>query len=48
VQLAWIKFRDLACAFKSAGLEGGSDYAMQLNACLEQLASCAEGDPSCL
>lgn len=58
VQLAWIKFRDLACSFESASLEGGSAYPMQLNACLaqktaarikelEQLASCEEGDLSC-
>ncbi|MDP3814670.1 lysozyme inhibitor LprI family protein [Pseudomonas sp.] len=57
VQLAWIKFRDLACAFESSSLEGGSAYSMQLNACLaqktaarikglEQLASCEEGDLS--
>lgn len=57
-QLAWIKFRDLACAFELSNLEGGSAYPMQLNACLaqktaarikelEQLATCEEGDLSC-
>lgn len=57
-QLAWIKFRDLACAFELSNLEGGSAYPMQLNACLaqktatrikelEQLAACEEGDLSC-
>ena len=58
VQLAWIKFRDLACAFESASVEGGSAYPMVLNGCLaqktaarvkelEQLAICEEGDLSC-
>lgn len=58
VQLAWIKFRDLACAFESASVEGGSAYPMVLNGCLtqktaarveelEQLAVCEEGDLSC-
>ena len=36
VQLAWIKFRDLACAFESASVEGGSAYPMVLNGCLTQ------------
>jgi uncharacterized protein YecT (DUF1311 family) len=58
VQLAWIKFRDLACAFESASVEGGSAYSMVLNGCLaqktaarakelEQLSVCTEGDLSC-
>lgn len=58
VQLAWIKFRDLACAFESSSVEGGSVHGMVLNACLAQktaarvkeielLANCEEGDLSC-
>ena len=27
-QLAWVKFRDLSCAFESSGAEGGSAYPM--------------------
>ncbi|WP_445938718.1 lysozyme inhibitor LprI family protein [Pseudomonas sp.] len=58
VQLAWIMFRDLACAFESASVEGGSAYPMVMNGCLsaktssradelEQLSACEEGDLSC-
>jgi uncharacterized protein YecT (DUF1311 family) len=58
VQLAWIKFRDLACAFESAAVAGGSAYPMVLKGCLtqktavrvkelEQLTVCEEGDLSC-
>jgi uncharacterized protein YecT (DUF1311 family) len=58
VQLAWIKYRDLACAFESGGVEGGSAYPMVMNGCLsaktsaradelQQLSTCEEGDLSC-
>ena len=58
VQLAWIKYRDLACAFESGAVEGGSAYPMVMNGCLsaktssradelEQLSACEEGDLSC-
>ena len=54
VQLAWIKFRDLACDFESSGVKGGSVYPFVLQSCLtwmtrerlEQLkilAECKEG-----
>lgn len=57
-QLAWIKFRDLACEFESSGIEGGSAKSMVRNGCLagktrirlaeiKALASCEEGDLSC-
>jgi len=58
VQLAWIKYRDLACAFESGAVEGGSAYPMVMNGCLsaktsaradelEKLSACEEGDLSC-
>lgn len=58
VQLAWIKFKDLACKFEASGVEGGSAYSMVLSNCLvektrqrnkelEVLANCQEGDMSC-
>ena len=34
VQLAWIKFKDLACKFEASGVEGGSAYSMILSGCL--------------
>ena len=36
VQLAWIKFKDLACQFEASSLEGGSAYAMVLTGCLTE------------
>ena len=58
MQLAWIKFKDLACQFETSGTEGGSVHAMVLAECLiektrhrnkelEALANCQEGDLSC-
>ena len=58
VQLARIKFKDLACQFEASGVEGGSAQAMVLANCLadktrqrskeiEALGSCQEGDLSC-
>ena len=58
VQLAWIKFKDLACKFEAAGIYGGSAYPMVLANCLikktrqrnkelEVLDNCQEGDLSC-
>jgi len=58
VQLAWIKFRDLACDFESSGVKGGSVYPFILQTCLTTmtrarllqlkfLADCEEGDLSC-
>ena len=57
-QLAWVKFRDLSCAFESSGAEGGSAYPMVRSGCLaaktesrlkeiEALQDCQEGDMSC-
>ena len=57
-QLAWVKFRDLSCAFESSGVEGGSAYPMVRSACLaaktesrladiKKLQECKEGDMSC-
>ena len=58
VQLAWIKFKDLACQFEASGIEGGSAHSMVLASCLsektlqrnkelEALGNCQEGDLSC-
>lgn len=58
VQLAWIKFKDLACQFEASGVEGGSAHSMVLSGCLtektrqrnkelEALGNCQEGDLSC-
>ena len=58
VQLAWIKFKNLACEFEASGVEGGSAHSMTLAACLteksrqrnqelETLVNCQEGDLSC-
>ena len=58
VQLAWIKFKDMACKFEASGVEGGSAYSMVLSACLSAkttqrnkdldfLLNCPEGDLSC-
>jgi uncharacterized protein YecT (DUF1311 family) len=58
VQLAWVKFRNLACAYESSGVEGGSVYPFISNSCLigmthsrikeiTNLARCEEGDLSC-
>lgn len=57
-QLAWVKFRDLSCAFESSGVEGGSAYPMVRSGCLaaktesrlkeiKALQECQEGDMSC-
>ena len=57
-QLAWVKFRDLSCAFESSGAEGGSAYPMVRSGCLaaktesrlkeiKALQDCQEGDMSC-
>lgn len=59
VQLAWIKYKDLACQFEASGVEGGSVYPMVLSGCLskytaqrnkelETLNHCEEGDLSCV
>jgi uncharacterized protein YecT (DUF1311 family) len=58
VQLAWIKYRDLACGFESSQVEGGSAFQMIRSQCLskltrqridelEYLLNCEEGDLSC-
>ncbi|HKB83445.1 MAG TPA: lysozyme inhibitor LprI family protein [Burkholderiales bacterium] len=58
IQLAWIKFRDLACKFDSSGVAGGSAYPFVMQSCLiektrvrlkelQTLANCQEGDLSC-
>jgi uncharacterized protein YecT (DUF1311 family) len=58
VQLAWIKFKDLACKYSASGVEGGSVYPTILAGCLakqtqqrnkelEALANCQEGDMGC-
>jgi len=58
MQLAWIKFKDLACQFEASGVEGGSAHSMVLAGCLtektrqrnkelEVLGNCQEGDLSC-
>ena len=57
-QLAWVKFRDLSCAFESSGAEGGSAYPMVRSTCLagktesrlkeiKALQEYREGDMSC-
>ena len=57
-QLAWVKFRDLSCAFESSGAEGGSAYPVVRSGCLaaktesrlkeiKALQDCQEGDLSC-
>ena len=58
VQLAWIKYRDLACKFESSGVSGGSAESMIVGVCLTRLtrariaelktlSKCEEGDLSC-
>ena len=58
VQRAWVKFRDLSCAFESSAVKGGSVYPLIYQSCLERLtnvrvqalsilANCEEGDLSC-
>lgn len=58
VQLAWIKFKDLACKFEASGVDGGSAHSIVLSNCLTnktrvrnkelvQLNNCQEGDLSC-
>lgn len=58
VQLAWIKFKDLACQFEASGVEGGSIHATVLASCLAEktrqrnkqlkaIDNCEEGDLSC-
>jgi Uncharacterized protein conserved in bacteria, COG3755 len=57
-QLAWIKFRDLACTYDSSGVEGGSVHPLVYAECITRrthqrleeikaLASCKETDLSC-
>ncbi|ADH89201.1 protein of unknown function DUF1311 [Ancylobacter novellus DSM 506] len=57
-QRAWIAFRDAECAFRAAGVEGGSIHSMTVTLCrkdvtdrrvteLEPLLNCEEGDTSC-
>lgn len=57
-QSAWIKFRDLSCAFEASGSIGGSIYHMVLSSCLaektrirteeiKKLGACEEGDLTC-
>lgn len=58
VQFAWIKFKDLDCAYKASGVEGGSVYSYIFDNCLinatrlrikdlELLRACTEGDLAC-
>jgi len=58
VQLAWIKYRDLACTYDSSGVEGGSVYPLIYAMCITRrthqrleeikaLANCGDGDLSC-
>ena len=58
VQLAWIRFRDLACRFESGSSAGGSVNSMAMGRCLqaktrqraleiEVLGKCEEGDVTC-
>ncbi|WP_018609600.1 lysozyme inhibitor LprI family protein [Uliginosibacterium gangwonense] len=58
VQLAWIKYRDLACDYDSSGVEGGSVRPMIYAQCITRrthqrleeikaLADCKDGDLSC-
>lgn len=58
IQLAWIKYRDLSCAFEASGVQGGSVYPLIMSTCLtdmtqerlqqlKRLANCEEGDLSC-
>ena len=37
VQLTWLKYRDLHCAFESARYEGGSIYPLIISGCLHRL-----------
>lgn len=57
-QRAWIRFRDLSCAYESSGVKGGSVYPLILSSCLAgmtrerirqigELATCKEGNLSC-
>lgn len=57
-QRAWIKYRDLQCAFDTLGTEAGSIHAMMVAQCLTQTTAdqatrlekqlnCEEGDMSC-
>ncbi|MDR1975996.1 MAG: lysozyme inhibitor LprI family protein [Campylobacteraceae bacterium] len=57
-QTAWIKYRDLSCAFEASSLAGDSAYAMVLNQCLakktkdrteeiKELFFCEEGNIAC-
>lgn len=59
VQLAWIKFRDLACTFESSSSSGGSVHGMAMGSCLkaktmqrtadiEAMSKCEEGDVTCV
>ena len=57
-QQAWLRFRDLECAFETAGSEGGSVHPMVETECRTELTrqrnqqlkaqlTCKEGDLSC-
>lgn len=58
VQMAWLKYRELHCAFVASSVSGGSTYSMILNNCLTEKTNlrakeleagytCPEGDLSC-
>lgn len=58
VQLAWIKYRDLACTYDSSGVEGGSVHLLIYTQCImrrthqrleeiKALANCGDGDLNC-
>ena len=57
-QRAWVRFRDLSCAYESSGVKGGSVYPLILSSCLagmtrerirqiSELSTCKEGNLSC-
>ncbi len=57
-ELAWVKYRDLSCAFESSDVEDGSVHPFILQSCLAEktrarlkeitpLTHCEEGDLKC-
>lgn len=57
-QIAWIKFRDLDCAFESWAAEAGSAHGLVMQNCLikktknrigefKEMQNCPEGDMGC-
>ncbi|MHC8376298.1 lysozyme inhibitor LprI family protein [Pseudomonas sp. MDT1-16] len=57
-QRSWVAFRDAECKFSSAGMEGGSVFALIYSSCVTELTKarvetfknylkCQEGDLSC-